>query len=140
MARLGRDAFASLGNYRRAMLDWLENPGVATRVATTDGAVAGFVMVAVLDDGEGRHGYVLAIGVGDAHRQRGLGRQLLDLGLEVLDEEHERLAFSEVRATVAEDNAPAQRLFRSAGFTVQDQTHAIYPGGQRALTVCRAIP
>ena len=140
VVRLGRAAFAPLGNYRHAMKDWLENPGVATRVAVAGEQVAGFVMVAVLDDANGRHGYVLAIGVDDGHRRQGIGKQLLACGVGLLLGEHERLEFSELRATIAEDNAPAQRLFMDAGFDIRSESAAPYQGGQMALTLGRTIP
>ncbi len=140
VVRIGQVAFAHLGDYRRAMTDWLENPGVATRVAVLDDSVAGFVMVAVLDDPTGCHGYVLAIGVDDAQRHRGVGRQLLDQGLELLGAEHERLGIAQVRATVAEDNEPAQALFAQAGFGLLEGSTTVYQGGQTAVTLARSIP
>ena len=140
VVRIGRVAFAHLGEYRHAMGEWLDNPGVATRVAVIDDRVAGFVMVAVLDDPRGRHGYVIAIGVDDEQRRRGIGRQLLDRGLELLSAERERLGIAQVRATVAEDNAPAQALFGDAGFTLLEGSTTVYQGGQTALTLARPIP
>ncbi len=138
--RIGRIAFAHLGDYRRAMNDWLANPGVATRVAVLGDRVAGFVMVAVLDDPAGRHGYVLAIGVDSEQRRQGIGGKLLDQGLELLGAERERLGIAQVRATVAEDNAPAQALFAEAGFALLPGSTTEYQGGQRALTLARTIP
>lgn len=137
---IGQVAFAHLGDYRSAIEAWLANPGVATRVAIRDAELAGFVMVAVLDDPTGRHGYVLAIGVHREQRRRGIGRLLLDQGLELLRAEQERLGIAEIRATVAEDNEPAQALFAEAGFTLLQRSATVYQGGQTALTLARSIP
>ncbi len=140
VVRMGRDAFAPLGDYRRAMAGWLDNPGVATRVGVIDEDLVGFVMVAVLDDASGRHGYVLAIGVGRAHQRRGLGKELLAVGVALLTEERERLELNELRATVAEDNGPARALFEAAGFSVQGRLATVYQGGQTALTLSLTFP
>ena len=140
VARLGRSGFARLGDYRAAITGWLRNPGIASRVAVVDGALAGFVQVAVLDEPGDRHGYILAIGVDEAHRRRGVGAALLREAVELLATSRTTLAIDDVRATVAEDNLAAQALFGAAGFVRQAPTDTAYPAGQRALTLARPIP
>jgi ribosomal-protein-alanine N-acetyltransferase len=69
---------------------------------------------------------ILSIAIANARRGKGLGRQLLDLHLR-------RLAGLGVRAVfleVAEDNIPARRLYRRAGFRDAGRREGYYPAGE----------
>jgi hypothetical protein len=45
----------------------------------------------------------------------------------------------EIRLTVAETNAVGQRLFAAHGFSVLDDHHGHYDGGQRAIRMSRRL-
>lgn len=77
------------------------------------GAMAGYVWILRESDSRGPHGLVDAVGVAAAHRQKGLGKRMLDHALG-------RLAASgvpEVRALIASTNVSSLALHRALGFT-----------------------
>lgn len=94
----------------------LDEPNVIVLVAERDGEVLGYTYAGV----EGRDymslrgpaGVLYDIVVDPAHRERGVGRMLLDATLSAL---RARRAPRVVLST-AERNEPAQRLFERAGF------------------------
>jgi [ribosomal protein S18]-alanine N-acetyltransferase len=85
------------------------NAGVPFLVATADDDVAGY---AVAHYG-GDEGEILNLGVGAAHRRRGMGRALIEEMLRTLGRRGVRSAYLEVR----ESNNAAQRLYEALGFT-----------------------
>ena len=123
-----RDApgFATLhaATFRRGWSDsefarLLVEQNVVAHRATVARAVAGFI----LSRQAGDEAEILSIAVVTSRRRRGLGRQLLDLHMR-------RLAGLGVRAVtleVDEDNAPARRLYRRAGFQEVGRREGYYP-------------
>lgn len=82
--------------------------GVLFLVADAHGAVAGYVVArSARDEGE-----ILNLGVGGAHRRRGIGRGLVERALALLEERGVQAVYLEVR----ESNAVARKLYRSLGF------------------------
>jgi ribosomal-protein-alanine N-acetyltransferase len=69
---------------------------------------------------------ILSIAIAASRRGKGLGRQLLDLHLRRLAGLGMRAVFLEV----AEDNMPARRLYRRAGFRDLGRREGYYPGGK----------
>jgi ribosomal protein S18 acetylase RimI-like enzyme len=94
----------------------LEKPNVVVLVAERDGEVLGYTYAGV--EGydymslRGPAGILYDIVVDPAHRGRGVGRMLLDATLSAL----KTRGAPRVVLSTAEQNAPAQRLFASAGF------------------------
>ena len=86
----------------------LVDRGVVADRATVGRSLAGFIVSRIAGD----EAEILSIAVAASRRGRGLARQLLDLNLR-------RLAGLGVQAVfleVGDDNAPALRLYRRAGF------------------------
>jgi ribosomal-protein-alanine N-acetyltransferase len=78
-------------------------------VATAGDHVAGYAVAHYAGD----EGEILNLGVGAAHRRRGMGRALVEGMLLTLGRRGVRSAYLEVR----ESNSAAQRLYEALGFT-----------------------
>jgi ribosomal-protein-alanine N-acetyltransferase len=87
--------------------------------AMAGGALRGFI-VSRLVEGEAE---ILSVAVAQARRGRGIGRALLGLHLRRLAGLGARAVFLEVDET----NAPAQRLYRRAGFREVGRRPGYYP-------------
>jgi ribosomal protein S18 acetylase RimI-like enzyme len=94
----------------------LDDPNVIILVAERDGEVIGYTYAGVEGTDymslRGPAGVLYDIVVDPAHRKHGVGRMLLDATLEAL----KARGAPRVVLSTAERNAPAQRLFDSAGF------------------------
>ena len=111
------------------ILRLLLDRNVVTQRMTAGGKVIGFIM-SRLAAGEAE---ILSVAVAPAWRRRGLSRQLLDLHLR-------RLAGLGIRAVyleVGEQNAPACRLYRRAGFNEVGRRQGYYDDGATALVLRR---
>lgn len=117
------------------MAEWAASPDVEVTLAEHDGAPAGAAYLAFLRPGEAPHtrvGDLLGLAVAAAFRGKGLGRALLDHVVARAREVARRHGVHALRLVVAEVNAPARRLFESAGFQYVEGEGA-YPRGQKAL-------
>ncbi len=127
------------GSFQRAWTDdeFLELLGqrnvIAHRIALGD-SVTGFILSRIVA-GEAE---ILSIAVSSSQRGKGLGRQLLDLHLRRLA----GLGIGPVFLEVAEDNVPARRLYRRAGFRDVGRREGYYPEheGSAALVLRRDLP
>jgi ribosomal-protein-alanine N-acetyltransferase len=111
------------------ILRLLLDRNVVTERMTSGGKLIGFIM-SRLAAGEAE---ILSVAIARAWRGRGLSRQLLDLHLR-------RLAGLGIRAVyleVGENNAPACRLYRRAGFRQVGRRHGYYDDGATALVLRR---
>ena len=134
---MAQNAFLAYGSYDRYLEDWFENDAVTTSIAELDGRAAGFSMITAYADPERPRENVadlVAIVVVKELRSRGIGGQLLAHALAFAENSLSKPR--EVWLVVAEDNARAQRLFRSAGFRL-GKGLGIYPAGQRALRMIK---
>jgi ribosomal protein S18 acetylase RimI-like enzyme len=102
--------------YGRYVGSQLAKPGVVVLVAERDGDVIGYTYAGLEDIDymalRGPAGALYDIAVDPAHRQRRVGRALLDATIAEL----ERLGAPRIVLSTAERNEPAQRLFEHAGF------------------------
>ncbi len=90
------------------MASWLAMPAVAAVAAFESSAATGFILAqAAADQAE-----ILTFGVDPAWHRRGIGRALLG----ALEAELARRGARSLYLDVAEDNAAALALYRSAGF------------------------
>jgi ribosomal-protein-alanine N-acetyltransferase len=131
-------AFASLhaASFQRGWSDdeferLLADRSVVAHRATRGRSLCGFILSRLVA-GEAE---ILSVAVASAQRGRGLARRLLDLQLRRLAGHGCRTIFLEVD----EDNEPARRLYRRAGFREVGRREAYYGRGPatRAALVLR---
>jgi [ribosomal protein S18]-alanine N-acetyltransferase len=103
---------------------------VAHRIAAGS-AFAGFILSRLIS-GEAE---ILSIAIAPAYRGRGLARPLLDLHVRRLAGLGARTIFLEVD----QENAPANGLYRNAGFYEVGQRKGYYNGGATALVLRRDL-
>jgi [ribosomal protein S18]-alanine N-acetyltransferase len=108
----------------------IENNVVAHR-ATSGGRLIGFIL-SRLAVGEAE---ILSVAIAPAWRGRALARPLLDLHLRRLAGLGVRSVFLEV----GEQNTPAGRLYRRAGFREVGRRQGYYQGGATALVLRRDL-
>jgi ribosomal-protein-alanine N-acetyltransferase len=108
----------------------LENNVVAQRM-TAGGELIGFIM-SRLAAGEAE---ILSVAIASSWRGRGLSGQLLDLHLRRLA----GLGIHAIYLEVGEQNAPACRLYRRAGFREVGRRQGYYEDGATALVLRRAL-
>jgi ribosomal protein S18 acetylase RimI-like enzyme len=126
---LCRRVFQKYGSYDRYLADWLRAPYVSTWIAELDSVPAGFFMLAIHREDE-HTAELLSIAVVPELRSRGIGSALLDRAIAIAFEAAPEVR--EIRLSVAEGNARAQRMFARRGFRIGPAV-GIYPAGQRAL-------
>jgi ribosomal protein S18 acetylase RimI-like enzyme len=144
----GAEAYADLGDYTRILPSWLDQPGV---LAWIDHDVAGkgrgFAMLGFyMEDPSGGANLanqqviadLLALAVLPSQQRRGVGSRLLEHVIEVAERVAPASKIDQLRLTVAETNAGAQRMYVRAGFRLVDGS-ATYDRGQRALRMSRPL-
>ena len=144
----GADAYLDLGDYRRILPSWLEQPGVLAWIdhdaaRTSRGfAMLGFYMEDPKTTGGSGPPQViadlLALAVVPAFQRRGIGGKLLNHVIEVAERVAPSSHIGTLRLTVAENNVGAQKLYERTGFTIVDGS-ASYDNGQRALRMSRPL-
>jgi ribosomal protein S18 acetylase RimI-like enzyme len=127
---LAEEAFGVYGDYGRFLAQWIEWPGVRTRVAEARGVAVGLAVVAVVAGPEGARADLLAIAVVASARRSGLGGALLD---DAIVQSRRLPEVGLIELTVADSNEPARRLFEGRGFRYVEEEIGRYPQGQRAL-------
>jgi ribosomal-protein-alanine N-acetyltransferase len=109
----------------------LADRSVVTHRATVGRTLIGFIQSRTTT-GEAE---ILSVAIIPARRGRGLARALLDLHLRRLAGLGARAVFLEV----GENNAPACRLYRRAGFYEVGRRKGYYDGGTTALVLRRDL-
>jgi ribosomal protein S18 acetylase RimI-like enzyme len=141
----GTYAYADLGDYRRILPSWLEQPGVL--VFLEDDATVGrrgFAMLGFyLELNE--HGDsqpiadLLALAVAPRYQRSGIGKQLLQHVIATTSRVAEHSRVWELRLTVAGDNLVAQGMYERAGFTRVVSPTVTYERGQAAVRMVRRL-
>ncbi len=137
VVELCRRVFLEFGSYDRYVADWFREEIVSTYIAELDSIPAGFFMLAFHPKAPDEPvAELLSIAVVTEHRSRGVGGALLDRSIQLaLDA---TLRPREIRLSVAEGNARAQRMFARRGFRI-GQVVGVYPAGQRALYMSKVL-
>ena len=104
---------------------------VVTHRAMIGRTMVGFILSRTAAD----EAEILSVAIAPARRGRGLARPLLDLHLRRLAGLGARAVFLEVD----EHNAPANRLYRGAGFHEVGRRQGYYEGGAAALVLRRDL-
>jgi ribosomal protein S18 acetylase RimI-like enzyme len=138
MLDLCRKVFLEFGSYDRYMAEWFREEIVSSYIAEADAAPAGFFMLAIHPGSPAQEAVaeLLSIAVVPELRSRGIGAALLDRAIALARESS--LELHEVRLSVAEGNARAQRMFARRGFRI-GHVIGVYPAGQRALFMTKAL-
>jgi len=141
IAALARKVFSVYGSYDRYLLEWFGSPQVITLVAEAAGVPAGLAMLATLADSDegGSRAELLAIAVEPSLQLRGIGSFLLSQAIAVAPRLANDPPVREIRLSVAEGNARAERLFARHGFR-RLAGSGLYPAGQRARLMALALP
>jgi ribosomal protein S18 acetylase RimI-like enzyme len=138
MLGLCRRVFLEFGSYDEYMADWFREEIVSSVIAESDSAPAGFFMLAIHPESPAQEAVaeLLSIAVVPELRSQGIGAALLDRAILLARESS--LGLREIRLSVAEGNARAQRMFARRGFRI-GHVIGIYPAGQRALFMTKAL-
>ena len=138
MLDLCRRVFLEFGSFDRYMADWFREDIVSSWVAEVDSAPAGLFMLAIHPESPTQEAVaeLLSIAVVPELRSRGIGAALLDRSIALARESS--LDLGEIRLSVAEGNARAQRMFARRGFRI-GHVIGVYPAGQRALFMTKAL-
>lgn len=113
-----RGAFPSSWNWAD-FLSCIENSGCEARVAHRGPVVVGFVIWEVRDGGL----HIMNLAVGQDQRRLGIGTQLVNHVVRLVDPSRCRYVFLEVR----ERNLPAQLFYRRLGFQARRVLRGFYP-------------
>jgi len=143
MTTLAAGVYEDLGDYGKIIPSWLVHPGVLAYL-DGDGAPAprkGFILLGFYEPrGEGATvADLLAIAVEPTMQRLGVGRGLLRYAIELATLIGSNNGVGEIRLTVADSNVAGRRLFRSAGFSILNDDHGLYDGGQRAIRMTRRL-
>lgn len=135
---LSRRVFLQFGSYDRYIEEWFGEPIVSTFVSEIEGAPVGFVMLAIHPASRTAEavGEIISIAVAPEHRSKGIGAALLDRAIALARESS--LGLREIRLSVAEGNARAQRMFARRAFRI-GHVVGVFPAGQRALFMTKAL-
>lgn len=150
IATVAADVYRDLGDYGTIIRSWLSHPGVLTYVEESPAPGVGsairrgFTLLGFYEPAgiaPGRYvADLLAIAVDRSHQRQGVGSMLLDHAIHLAGLAADGGRVPEIRLTVADTNAVGRQFFRSFGFTVLDENHGRYDGGQRAIRMTRALP
>ena len=142
--------YRELGDYGTIIRSWLGHPGVLTYVEEPPASVEGdavrrgFTLLGFYEPADiapGRYvADLLAIAVDRQHQRQGVGSTLLDHAIHLAGLAADGGRVPEIRLTVADTNVVGRRFFAAFGFTVLDDNHGHYDGGQRAIRMTRALP
>ena len=135
---LCRKVFLEFGSYDHYIQEWFGEEIVSTFVASVEGAPAGFFMLAIHPASPKQEAVaeLISIAVVTEARSRGIGAALLDRAIALARESN--LDLREIRLSVAEGNARAQRMFARRAFRI-GHVIGLYPAGQRALFMTKAL-
>jgi len=128
VVRIERDAFDQPWPYT-AFERFVGEPGFL--VATSDGAVVGYVVGDVTPNFGRDIGHVKDLAVAEPARRRGVGRSLLVQSLAALAVDGAEVVKLEVR----ESNDAARTLYRDTGFEIARRVPRYYRDGEDALVM-----
>jgi ribosomal protein S18 acetylase RimI-like enzyme len=130
--------FSHFGDYDATLPPLVGSPSVRTILAVSDGTPVGFA-ICTFEDRPGGEADLVAIAVEPGWQGRGVGRLLLAGAETVVVDASCRPDEPTLRLTVAEDNAPARRLFERAGYRRVPGEEGTYPRGQRSIGMRKTL-
>jgi len=150
---LSRQVFDQFGDYGEFLPSYLEHPSVFTVIAEEDGALVGFLMLALVASSrpmpwegematleeEALDAEILAIAVGPEHQSRGTGAQLMEYAVRCAQGWRQVVEVRSLQLNVADTNERGQRFFVQMGFVEVDAHDGVYPRGQRSIRMARRL-
>lgn len=132
--RLNIRCFRNGDNYTKHTFDYLLNQPrtLSYRMVTERGEMVGFVF-AMAKEHDAAH--LTTIGVAPEHRQRGIAERLL----RHLENALVQRGVSTVMLEVRVSNLAAQRLYRSAGYTIAQRITKYYNNGEDCFLMMKAL-
>jgi ribosomal protein S18 acetylase RimI-like enzyme len=130
--------FSRFGRYDVTLPPLVGLPWTHTIVAVADEVPVGFAICG-LEDRVGAVAELIAIAVEPGWHGRGVGRLLLEGAETVAVEASYGPGAPVLRLSVAEDNAPARRLFDRAGYRRVEGEEGTYPAGQRSIGMAKVL-
>ena len=116
---------------------FLESPSTFTAVVveSASGSIQGFAVVRNVRVAERAVLHIITIDVDPGSQRRGIGKLLMRW----MEGQAQALESTAMRLEVAEDNAPAQAFYRSAGFEVRGRIPGYYAPRMDALVMERPL-
>ncbi|MBN2724793.1 MAG: GNAT family N-acetyltransferase [Deltaproteobacteria bacterium] len=138
IGEISEDAFIRFGHYRDFISSLAaDEEGVITSGMKDNGKLVGFILTGFLpaniDNKDGIIADILAIALIPDYRYMGLGKELMEWALDLVDSIRDYKDIFYVRLTVAPDNVPAVSLFERFGFEFDISTIGSYPTGVDAV-------
>jgi ribosomal-protein-alanine acetyltransferase len=132
--RLDQRCFVDGEAYSRDTFEYLLTApeSVSYRVVTQNSVMAGFVIGLLEPD---HTGHVTTIGIAPEHRRRRLASSLM----ETIESGFRRRNARIVRLEVRSNNASAQRLYSSLGYSVTQRLPKYYSNGGDGLLMVKAL-
>lgn len=132
--RLNVRCFRNGENYTKHTFSYLLNEprNLSYRVVTAAGEMVGFVFVLVNEDGSG---HLTTIGVAPEHRRRDLAKRMLMHVEEALRARNVLTIVLEVRVS----NTTAQKLYRTAGYSVVQRLAKYYNNGEDCFLMIKSL-
>jgi ribosomal-protein-alanine N-acetyltransferase len=132
--RLDQRCFVDGEAYSRETFEYLLTApeAVAYRVASTSGAMVGFVIGLIEPD---HTGHITTVGVAPDHRRRHLAKRLMAEVEKGFRQRNVRLVRLEVRSL----NIAAQKLYQSLGYAVTQRLPKYYSNGGDGLLMLKSL-
>ena len=132
--QLDKRCFVNGEAYSRETLQYLlgEPNGIAYRAVLPSGAMVGFIISMLEEDGTG---HITTIGVAPEHRRHGIAYRLLEKAESAFRRRGVRLMRLEVRTV----NTGAQRLYNRAGYVVMQRLASYYANGGDGLLMVKSL-
>jgi ribosomal-protein-alanine acetyltransferase len=132
--RLDQQCFVDGEAYSRETFEYLLTApeSVSYRVATSGGAMVGFVIGLIEPD---HTGHITTVGVAPEHRRRHLGKRLMNEVEKGFKERNVRIVRLEVRSL----NIPAQKLYQRLGYSITQRLPKYYSNGGDGLLMLKSL-
>lgn len=132
--RLDQQCFVDGEAYSRETFEYLLTApeSVSYRVATSGGAMVGFVIGLIEPD---HTGHITTVGVAAEHRRRHLGKRLMSEVEQGFKERNVRIVRLEVRSL----NIPAQKLYQRLGYSITQRLPKYYSNGGDGLLMLKSL-
>jgi len=118
--------------FSRNHVHWiLQNPNSKTLVFEKEGKIVASLMFLF----QGKIARILSIAVHPSHRRKGIGRDLMKVGEELMT----RLGAERIRLEVGVDNLGAINFYENLGYKIHSILENYYPWGENAYLMFKEV-